>query len=118
METNDDLRYDWAQELQDRSDEDWQLECEDRAIGGAPAATQADAVREWVYNVGAYDRFKDCEWLLTNYDTWEKNPHYSGPPQRHPEEDDYLEAIAEAPGTGPSIAIPAREVTYDDGIPF
>lgn len=27
------------------------------------------------------------EWILSPYDTWEKNPHYVGKPGRHPEDD-------------------------------
>ena len=29
----------------------------------------------------------DQEWILSPYDTWEKNPHYTGLPGRHPEDD-------------------------------
>lgn len=25
------------------------------------------------------------QWILTNYDVWEKNPYYHGPEQQHPE---------------------------------
>ena len=48
-------------------------------------ATPADAIREWVWNVGA-----DCperEWLCSDYDSWVKNPHYKGEPGPHPEQD-------------------------------
>jgi hypothetical protein len=51
----------------------------------APLATPADAVREYAANAGAMQ--PDREWILTPYDSWERNPCYSGPPQRHPEED-------------------------------
>ncbi len=30
---------------------------------------------------------KDSQWILTSWDTWEKNPYYHGPDQRHPEDD-------------------------------
>ena len=43
-----------------------------------------EAVREWAWIVG--QNHLDTQWLLTNYDTWECNPHYCGPEQRHPEE--------------------------------
>ncbi len=33
-------------------------------------------------------RRRNCQWLLSDYDTWERNPHYSGPPQQHPEDYD------------------------------
>ena len=46
-----------------------------------------EAVREWVWTVGQ-DR-ADQQWVLSDYDTWERNPHYRGPDQGHPE--DYCE---------------------------
>jgi hypothetical protein len=46
-----------------------------------------EAIREWVWVVGR-DR-KDRQWILSNYDSWERNPHYSGPDQGHPEDDVY-----------------------------
>ena len=42
-------------------------------------------IREWARNVG--ESRQDQEWLLTEYDSWERNPWYSGPPGRHPEDD-------------------------------
>lgn len=33
-----------------------------------------------------YER-QEQQWILTSWDSWEKNPYYSGPPQRHPEDD-------------------------------
>lgn len=44
------------------------------------------AVREWAWIVGQY-RPQDA-WLLSNYDTWEPNPHYRGVAVDHPEEYD------------------------------
>ena len=46
-----------------------------------------EAVREWVWNVGQ-DR-ADQQWILSDYDTWERNPHYTGPDQGHPEDEHY-----------------------------
>ena len=43
-----------------------------------------EAVREWAWNVG--QDAQDQQWLLSNYDTWERNPHYNGPDQGHPED--------------------------------
>lgn len=48
-------------------------------------ATERDAVREYAHNVGA-ERL-DNQWILSPYDTWERNPHYFGPEQPHPESD-------------------------------
>lgn len=28
-------------------------------------------------------------WILTDFDVWERNPFYEGPPQPHPEDDDH-----------------------------
>jgi hypothetical protein len=52
-------------------------------------ATEQEAVREWAANVGYEDHYKDRQWICSNYDTWERNPHYTGPEQRHPEDDEY-----------------------------
>jgi len=46
-----------------------------------------EAVREWVWNVGR-NRL-DQQWILSDYDTWERNPYYNGPDQGHPEDDYY-----------------------------
>jgi hypothetical protein len=48
-------------------------------------ATPAEAYREMVCNIGMDNA--DSQWILTPYDTWEKNPAYVGPPQPHPEDD-------------------------------
>lgn len=47
-------------------------------------ATPADACKEYARNVGAMD--PDKAWILTDYDTWERNPSYVGPPQPHPDD--------------------------------
>ena len=43
-----------------------------------------EAVREWAWVVGQ-DR-PDQQWVLSDYDTWERNPHYRGPDLGHPED--------------------------------
>jgi len=48
-------------------------------------ATETDACREYARNVGREN--PDRAWIGTHYDTWERNPFYVGPPQRHPEDD-------------------------------
>lgn len=30
----------------------------------------------------------DEEWILSPFDSWERNPHYKGIPGRHPEDDE------------------------------
>lgn len=46
---------------------------------------QQEQVREWAYQFGA--SHPDQEWLNSPLDSWEKNPHYTGKPGRHPEDD-------------------------------
>lgn len=48
-------------------------------------ATETDACREYARNVGA--ECPDQAWILTSFDSWERNPFYAGPPCRHPEDD-------------------------------
>lgn len=40
------------------------------------------ACKEFAHNAGQ-DRPEE-EWLLTSWDTWERNPHYQGEPGPHP----------------------------------
>ena len=45
---------------------------------------QTEALREWAWIEGQFRL--DDQWLLSNLDTWERNPHYHGPDQGHPED--------------------------------
>lgn len=47
-----------------------------------------EAVREWAWTVGSTKKYQ--QWLLSDYDTWEPNPHYVGPNQGHPEDGELL----------------------------
>lgn len=49
-----------------------------------PLATYDDARAEFARNAG-HDN-PDHEWILTPFDTWERNPAYCGPKGRHPED--------------------------------
>jgi hypothetical protein len=51
----------------------------------APVATYGEAFQEYARNYGR--EHLDQAWVLTPWDTWQRNPFYSGPPARHPEED-------------------------------
>ena len=62
-------------------------------------ATPDDAVREWAQTVGAYPRFINRQWLVTNYDSVVQNPHYRGPNQPYPGED----WDCEAPEVDPEV---------------
>lgn len=52
-----------------------------------PLASNNEALAEYAANAG--EERPDRQWILTPWDTWERNPKYHGPPQRHPEDDDY-----------------------------
>ena len=56
-------------------------------------STDAEWDRAEAYERGSYK--PDCQWVLTDRDVWHKNPHYSGPDQRHPEDEDYEEISPE-----------------------
>jgi hypothetical protein len=43
------------------------------------------AVSEGAREVGRMN--PDRAWILTPFDSWEKNPFYVGPPVKHPEDD-------------------------------
>ncbi len=90
---------------------------------GDRCATIPEAIREWAHNVGA--EYPDRAWLNSNYDTWEKNPFYSGPPVPHPEADedgDRQDAFFE-PGESSSPTVwlgltPVAGGEVDDHCPF
>ena len=69
-------------------------------------ATPLDACREYARNVGA--EHPERPWILTGYDTWERNPFYSGPPARHPEDDCYDEEA----GGGPTADLPLDDADF------
>jgi hypothetical protein len=49
--------------------------------------TIQEAVNEFTEIVGRENA--DRQWILSNYDSWERNPFYRGEDQPHPEEEDY-----------------------------
>jgi len=51
-------------------------------------ATVPDAIREFAWAVGYEKDNIGQAWLLSDYDTWTRNPHYRGPPVSHPEDED------------------------------
>lgn len=64
----------------DDLEDSWQFNMADE-IG--VLATPSDACREYAAAVGS--EHPDRAWILTDYDTWEPNPYYVGPPRMHPE---------------------------------
>ena len=71
-----------------------------------PLATIDDACREYALNVGR-ERLEQA-WILTDYDTWQRNPFYTGPAVRHPEDDYYEDEGDDVP----------RGTVEDEDIPF
>lgn len=52
-----------------------------------PGEYMSAAIGEYARNHGELDT--ERAWILTPFDTWVKNPHYTGPAVPHPEEYDY-----------------------------
>jgi hypothetical protein len=52
-------------------------------------ATEAEADHEYAHNVGR--QRPDQAWILSDRDVWYRNPFYSGPPVRHPEDEGYYD---------------------------
>jgi hypothetical protein len=107
--------YDWVHPV----DADWELELDQQQ---RPPATHDEAISEWVRNCGSDPTRIGHQWLLTDYDTFVRNPHYTGPAQRHPdEEEDYpvesgdtadrTQVVAHTPASG-------RVSQPDDEPPF
>ena len=87
-------------------------------------ATPADAMREYADWVGSENPGR-C-WILTDYDVWMRNPHYTGPAVPHPEEydpeecdftDEEVAAMRTVRELADAEALAARPVSEDD-IPF
>ena len=38
----------------------------------------------------------EVEWILSSWDSWERNPYYTGKPGPHPEEEEYFTPEEEA----------------------
>jgi hypothetical protein len=84
------------------------------------SATMSEAVQQWAYVIGINRQY--TQWLLSDYDSWERNPHYVGPDQGHPETGDPLcavfgtfkEADRAAKYYAPALAKPLRVEHYKD----
>ena len=48
-------------------------------------ATYGEAFAEYARNAG--EGHPEQEWILTPWDTWQRNPWFTGKPGRHPEDD-------------------------------
>ena len=94
------------------SQEDYEAALDERQ------ATPDDARREYAHNVGQMQ--PERAWVLTDWDTWERNPYYQGPPAPHPE-DDADDAAHQARGDErieADRASPAPRPDLDDDCPF
>lgn len=76
-------------------------------------ATMSDAVREYAYAVGHLRPYS--QYILSDYDTWELNPHYVGPDSGHPE---YGEPTCTVYGTFAEASTAAREYAAGLGHPI
>lgn len=101
--------------------------------GDGNLATPTEACREYARTVGA-DR-PERPWILTDFDTWERNPYYRGPrciANTHPEsvDEEFTDTHAECADAGvcvhgfdpnQRISLPIVTQTVaasDDDIPF
>ena len=77
--------------------------------------TQWEIHKEMARHIGEANQ--DKQWVLTDFDVWEKNPFYIGPDQPHPE-DDYAYEQGDLAEYVPEV----REIVEDGGddseIPF
>ena len=76
-------------------------------------ATHTDSVREYARNVDS--ERTDCAWILSPFDSWERNPFYVGPLQPHPE-DAYANADIDEDGWTDELE--SDMLTAWDEIPF
>ena len=84
-------------------DPDWELELE-LEQQQRPPATTGEAVSEWARHCGSDPHRIGQQWLLTEYYTIVRNPHYTGPAQRHPDEpEDYALDSVVAPAAGHTV---------------
>ena len=84
MTPNHDHKREPAYEWGHPGDLDWELEQQQ-----LPPATTGQAISEWARNCGSDPHRIGKQWLLTDYDTFVRNPHYTGPAQPHPDDADY-----------------------------
>ena len=53
---------------------------------------KSEELNSWINSVGP--QRTNEQWLLSRFNTWERNPYYTGPGQRHPleaDDDDYYD---------------------------
>jgi hypothetical protein len=55
----------------------------------------------------------DRQWILSDYDVWERNPFYSGPEQQHPEDNTPSDEW-EPYSTNPHVVDSLTQIEIDD----
>lgn len=75
-----------------------------------------EAIREWAWNIGADPHNIDRQWLLTDYDSWERNPHYTGPDMGHPD-DEWMTVGLPTGANDPPYYNPVADVENPAGVP-
>ena len=81
-------------------DVDWDLDLDRQQL---PPATTGEAISEWARNCGSDPHRIGEQWLLTDYDIFVRNPHYTGSAQPHPDEEDYPVDSVVAPAAGHAV---------------
>ena len=68
-----------------------------------------EAVAQWVSVYGF--EHQDEAWILSDYDTWHRNPYYTGPEVQHPEDYDYDEPVYDDGVDSPDYEVTGCEMT-------
>lgn len=79
-----------------------------------------EAFQQYAHVYGLLD--VNQEWVLSPFDTWERNPHYTGTPGRHPEEDwdeeDEEQIFAKILNTTPGLDDEEDDDSYLYQVPY
>jgi hypothetical protein len=81
------------------------------SYGGTPTQEANEEMRQ-IFGMENPDK----QWILTDFDSWERNPFYSGPEQQHPEDSTPPELWT--PYVAPTPEPPSDEPINEDEIPF
>lgn len=79
-------------------------------------ATPMDAIREFARNYGS--EHPDKAWVLTDFDVWERNPFYHGPPVPHPESYEAQYGFVEPEPEPVEVVEPEHDMSVPDDVPF
>jgi hypothetical protein len=79
-------------------DAEWERQEWDRIHGEAPPLSTSEQVSQWARAEGAES--PETGWILSPFDTWERNPSYRGPEVPHPEDEEGWTMVSDAIGNG------------------